>query len=382
MKDARFWVIVLAPWLVGCGAGIVKRKVGDVSYAFTPSQALQRVFVDSTAGGVQLLPSPDAQVHVSAEVWLDAGRAESEFTPQITRYLAVEDQNGTLSIRDRLPDPEAWELRIVVLVPAGLDYTLELDAGSLAINLPTVQSAKLKLGAGQASFFARAVTGRLDVELSTGQIEATVNEQGPALGLRAETGVGPIKLALPAQFAGHIDAKVSAGDIQIAPRLGVAVKRDYAAASANGVVGAGGPQVSLRASTGQITVQSCTDAGTHRRPLDSRDLTVEVPHDALRASLEFSADGLRATCRGRTRGSDLRIPIHRPVWVELSSPVLVTFEFPALGVRREVAPGRSVGVWYEAFDLGRHVIRVMQDGVSRDVGSVTVLSPEDFERDS
>lgn len=249
--------LIVAGSLLGCGAGVTRRKVGDVTHTLTPAQALQRVFVDCRVGSVRLVPGTGTQVRVDAEVWLDRARPDSDFVADFARHLRLQDSQGVLSLADAHSgaDADAYELRVTVQVPLGLDYTVELDTGSVSIELPTIKAVKVNVGAGQATVAADEVAGVLDVELGTGQADLEVRKQGPTAGLRAELSAGQITVTLPETAAGQLSASASAGDIQIAPRLGVQVKRDYASVTANGKVGAGGPEMKLKVSTGQIVLR-------------------------------------------------------------------------------------------------------------------------------
>ncbi len=107
-----------------------------------------------------------------------------------------------------------------------------------------------------------------------------------------------------------------------------------------------------------------------------------APADALEVTLSVQGFEWTATCRGRTRTNELRVPLGRPVRLQMESDTAVTFDFAAFALRRAIAPGQATRIWIEATKIGRYPVRLVGEGRTEEVGSITVLTTEEFERDS
>lgn len=86
---------------------------------------------------------------------------------------------------------------------------------------------------------------------------------------------------------------------------------------------------------------------------------------------------------GQREINELHIPVGRPVKITLiSEDVIHDFGIPAFRVKVDVLPGRYVSTWYLPTKIGKFHLFCNQycgTGHSRMIGTVTVLSPEDYE---
>lgn len=121
----------------------------------------------------------------------------------------------------------------------------------------------------------------------------------------------------------------------------------------------------------------------------SGELELSVARDPGSLDVEVRIQRLAwtAECNGRTTRNELRIPADRRIRASIHCDEPLEFTIPAFRVRRAVAPGNPSEVWFEAFAPGVHPVVLLRDEEqggsrfeSREVGTVTVVTAEEFER--
>lgn len=86
---------------------------------------------------------------------------------------------------------------------------------------------------------------------------------------------------------------------------------------------------------------------------------------------------------GKTITGELRVPVGRPVILEITSQdVFHTFAIPAFKVKRDAIPGRINFAWFEAKESGMFSIRCYElcgTGHAEMLATLLVMEPEQFE---
>lgn len=118
---------------------------------------------------------------------------------------------------------------------------------------------------------------------------------------------------------------------------------------------------------------------------DPRVVRVEVNAQRWAWNIRYPGlDGRFATDDDVVSMNDLRLPVDRPVVVELAaSDVVHSFYLPSFRVKLDAVPGRVHRTWFRPTAIGSYEIACAQHcGVQhhRMRGTVTVVAPGEFER--
>lgn len=118
---------------------------------------------------------------------------------------------------------------------------------------------------------------------------------------------------------------------------------------------------------------------------DPRAVRVEINAQRWAWNIRYPGrDGRFATDDDPVSMNDLRLPVGRPVIVELAaSDVVHSFYLPSFRVKLDAVPGRVHRTWFRPVATGSYEIACAQHcGVEhhRMRGTVTVVSDEEFER--
>ncbi len=119
-----------------------------------------------------------------------------------------------------------------------------------------------------------------------------------------------------------------------------------------------------------------------RREVDAdlvRDETQE-PAGNLEVAVRIGVSDWTATCQGRTRSNELRVPIGRPVKILFESEAAVVFEMGSAGLRTAVPRGQAKSIWFEGTKVGRWPVRIGRVGEVQEVGSIFIVTKDEFER--
>ena len=94
-------------------------------------------------------------------------------------------------------------------------------------------------------------------------------------------------------------------------------------------------------------------------------------------------DGQLGTADDFPTRNQLYIPVNRPIRVTLAADdVIHSFFLPNFRVKQDAVPGMEIPVWFEAMEVGEYPLGCAELcglGHYRMRGTVTVLSPEEFE---
>jgi hypothetical protein len=228
------------------------------TYEFGVSEA-PTLDLRNKAGNVTVTPGPDGQVRVVVTKRVRGGILGGGSEVDLERVRVEARQSGNTIIVDakRL---ESWKLT--------KQYTIEFE-----ITTPATTDVKLTLNAGNTRL--AGITGVVQGTVNAGNLETegvtladgsrfVVNAGNltlrggllPGASLDAEVNAGNARLTLPANTPVNLDARTTAGSIQVSGGQ-ITVMRHFASQSASGALGPD-PQGRLRVKVdaGNITVHA------------------------------------------------------------------------------------------------------------------------------
>jgi DUF4097 and DUF4098 domain-containing protein YvlB len=258
----------------------------------------QRLVVTARVGDVLICPSSAGPVRIEAEVLVRSKRVEVEKAGKTFEdHVRISERAGVLTIEDAhrdAPDREDWSVALKVEMPRPLAVTavtgvgnvevrtavgevkaqtgvgdVRLSAGDLAsaavtsgtgnveVKVGTISgSLEAASGVGGVTAKAAGVAGRTVAKTGTGDIDLEFAEASPREDVSATTGVGDVRVTLPAKASGRFSAQASVGQIEVEGLAGLAVTKSIPGESASGTVGEGGPQFTISTGTGDVTVRA------------------------------------------------------------------------------------------------------------------------------
>ena len=312
----RSFQVVTAALLVGASPAAADREVlREQSEQTVEARGFKTLEVINARGRVDLLPSPDAKLHLTA---LKIVRYRShERAQELARGIVVEtgvrDDRYVVEVRyqkrhsvrisfwdifkiDGLNLP-AYEVRVTCQVPRGLPVTVRESSGDIRseglagaqvlrtssgdivvesaggplealsssgeVTATAVRQARVKSVSGDV--VVRQVEGPLHASTSSGSITVTGAVDSLALssvsgdisadhaprGLDAETSSGEIRLQLAAAVACALDMRTSSGTIEVEQPMQM---KSVSRRSVSGVIRGGRTPVVLHTASGDITV--------------------------------------------------------------------------------------------------------------------------------
>lgn len=263
-------------WFNWCCAR--KVQFTQVSGQEPVADEVSKLVVSNRVGAVRVVgDSPDA-LRVEAVVKLNEDLVAVTDKGTFADHVKVVVVGDTIEVQDahtNQPDEKNWDVSMVLHVPARLavkvsngvgnisvegttsDLQLDSGVGDVAAEVETSAEVKVSSGVGDVRFVARFVSGALRASSGTGSVNVTLTAGAPAGDVVIESGVGDLRLALPADTPGSFSLNTGVGSITINGHEGLTVsqKPDGPSSSARGAIGTGGPNYTLKTGVGSIVVE-------------------------------------------------------------------------------------------------------------------------------
>jgi Putative adhesin len=185
------------------------------------------------------------------------------------KALKVTDPVGTVRIKawknpyvqidavKRAPSQDALHSITISVQPNGDTLDISGDLGGsgsrrsidFTIHAPSTTNLNVHSNTGKVDL--TGFTGDVNVDASVGKISVDMAALRKGQQVAIDSSVGAIDLTIPHDSDATIDAETSVGSVS---GDGLAISRETVGAKGHGVLGAGGAQVSITASTGSIHI--------------------------------------------------------------------------------------------------------------------------------
>ena len=272
--------LVLAPgcrkWFSLCCAN--KVQFTQASGQETAGAEVTKLVVANRVGDVRVIGDSPGEVRVEAVVKLNEDLVAVTDKGAFPDHVRVTVAGDTIKVEDAhtgQPDEKNWAVSMVLHVPARLavqvnngvgdiiiegttsGLQLEGGVGDLSAEVETAGEVKLTSGVGDVRLAARSVSGALEAESGTGNVNVALADAAPTSDVTLESGVGDIRLALPAGAPGSFKLATGVGSITTTGHEGITAtsKAGGSAANAQGTIGTGGPNYTIKTGVGAITVE-------------------------------------------------------------------------------------------------------------------------------
>lgn len=299
----------MIPFSIALLAGCLQRGGGSFTPFATVSQLrplsgdVERLVVTTRVGDVVISPSPGAEMRIEAEVRVRADRVRMDrgdvekVGKEFKDHVRVSERDGVLTIEDAHrdePDREDWSVTLRVAAPRAMAVSAATGVGNVDVQTAAgevkaatgVGDARLSAGelasvsvssgtgnvhvaagrvggdleaasgVGNVTAKAAGVAGKTRVKTGTGNVDVAFTGVQPRGDVSARSGVGDVRVRLPANAAGKFSAETGVGNLSVGGLAGVIVSRSVMGASASGTVGEGGPHYSISSGTGNVTVRA------------------------------------------------------------------------------------------------------------------------------
>lgn len=253
--------LVLLPSLAACGFVHAENKVpiGTARASYHPDEEIEQLSVEVRAGSIDIRVAQGSafEFEVDVEV-IESRRHEFQGELVFGDHVRIRQDGDTLIVEDvhaDASDDDDWELDLTLRVPGTLDVEADLGAGQIQIDLERVGEVELDCGAGDVGLRVGVAKGTIEMDLGAGRCELEVTGSAPTKNVSIDVGAGEIVVTLPQDVRGDFDLSVTAGDLTVDERYGLAVERFVTTASVDGEVGKGGPTFKLNAATGAIRLR-------------------------------------------------------------------------------------------------------------------------------
>jgi hypothetical protein len=272
---ARGLLIVCTVLAVACMVGSSgPERVDPAAFAWNaPISAPATVYIRNTNGSVEVRPSTDGNVRVSAEL-----RWRGSDSKRDVKFETVNGANGVTicalwgggtcgptnyhsshKVSGLLGNHTTESVAFTVYVPTGVRVDARTVNGAVGV-------------AATAAVVARSVNGTIKVATSVGPVDAetvngnvdvrmtTLGDEGP---VRASTVTGAASAYLPVKFNGVVDISSTIGQVS-SDFDGVSGTGE--AKHLSGILGAGGRRVDVSTITGSASLRRLNADGTAAAP--------------------------------------------------------------------------------------------------------------------
>ncbi len=240
-----------------------KVAIGSVHTTLAAAPAVTQLELQMGSGSIRVEAASGDAVEIRAEVLQSVGIDDLAIaTPEIELpfkdHVEVVRKGSSLAIsskHDTQPDHNDWQLNLVVMVPSQIAAQIDLGAGQVTLDLPQTRDLAVKVGAGKIDINATQVDGRIAAQTGVGQVAVAVTRTGPTGGIELSTGTGEVRATLPPKLRGSFELDASVGDVSVAKRYGLEVRRSGTSASARGSVDETQAHHVLRTSVGNVSLR-------------------------------------------------------------------------------------------------------------------------------
>ena len=231
--------------------------IGTVEGSIAAAGA-RRVVVRNSVGEVKVEAGGEGNVTARAKVYFRGGEEALGRQADAGKDLKVvqsgEAAGDTIRIENahlEASDHDDWKMDLTVTVPAGVDLRVEHGVGDCEVS-GALGFVEVSLGVGEVKLRTDRLRGGA-AKSGVGGVTVRVAAEGPSEDLQCETGVSDVSIALPAAFGGELSFETGVGDISLRDASGVRVERQVVSSSAKGRLGDGGPRVTAKTGTGDIS---------------------------------------------------------------------------------------------------------------------------------
>ena len=241
--------------------------------ASRPSAGVLRLDVDDPIGSIDVAPSPDDTVSVTAKISVRESLRAQFPAADAARDLEIEVVGDALRIGSGHADDgyrEDFHIDLVVRAPARLAWRAAIGVGNVEVTgggneveaTSGVGNVKLrgKVGAARATSGVGNVLVEVEtlasgtIKSGTGNVRVAI--AGGTLGraLECSSGVGNIDIAVAPSLAADVQLQTGVGNVRCD---GAALGRtsSFVGGSAEGKLGAGGPRLTASAGTGNVSLR-------------------------------------------------------------------------------------------------------------------------------
>ncbi len=203
------------------------------------------------AGSITVIEGASGEVKISADVLYDGGEKKAGRRADLTKDVKVDVNGGALTVSDAhmsASDQNAWQSKLTLTVPAGLELDLDVAAGACHTSASTPK-LKARVAAGDL-VISGAALGEIDAKTSTGELK--ISSKGTLGNVMAEVGAGSLVIEVPSAFTGDVDLATSVGNVTLKGTPELKVAREVTSASCRGKIGSGATTVRGRTGTGDV----------------------------------------------------------------------------------------------------------------------------------
>ena len=277
----RLLVILAALFTLPVNAAEKREEIVEYTLDFVPGNMLS---VHANNGEIALKTWESDQVFVHAVKKVKAGSEENAEELLKTTTIDIAETESGIEIRTQRPDNKwkplrpdnkwvpFWNISVsyTITVPQSVRLNLETTNGSISIPSTTgdvkckTSNGSIKMNGTRGSVNVQTVNGKINLtkiiggvhaKTANGSIEIAIAEQVPD-DIRAESINGGVKLFLPSDFQGHLQAKSTIGHIDTEfPIVTKGVKRSLGKSISGELNGGNGPRIHLQTVIGSIDIK-------------------------------------------------------------------------------------------------------------------------------
>lgn len=258
----------------GCSSAFSDPFVEIGSFdASRPAAGVARLDVDDPIGSIDVAPSPDDSVSVTAKISVKKSLREQFPAADATRDLRIELVGDALRIGSGHADDghrDHFQIDLVVRAPARFAWRANVDVGDVAVTgggnevdvTSHVGTVRLhgKVGAVRATADVGSVL--VDVEsLASGTIQSGTGSvrvaiAGGTLGraLECSSGVGNVDVTVAPTFAADVKLHAGVGSVRC-DGAALGKTSSFVGGAAEGRLGGGGPHLTATAGTGDVSLR-------------------------------------------------------------------------------------------------------------------------------
>jgi hypothetical protein len=241
--------------------------------ASRPAAGIQRLEVDDPIGTVDVAPSTDDTVTVTAKIAVRESLLPQFPAADAARDLAIDRVGDSLRIGSGHRDDghrDHFQIDLVIRAPARFAWKVQAGVGSVTVT-GGGNAVEAACGVGDVTLrgaigAARATTGVGDVAVGvdslasgvvhsgTGNVRVAIAGGALAQSLECSSGVGNVEVAVAKSLSADVQLKAGTGNVHCdGARL--VVTSHVVGGTAEGKLGAGGPRLTATAGTGNVSLR-------------------------------------------------------------------------------------------------------------------------------
>lgn len=255
------------------------------------------VVIENRVGDIRVTTGEAGEIRVRGEVWMEAARARTTPEGTFNDWVKLSFSGNTITVADAgidRSDCRHWNVALTIVLPAdvrqlqisdgvgticvetagagcaiksgvgdvtlrgssGGDVRLTTGTGNVRLALAeAIGAIEAQTGVGNANVELDSTAGPVTITSGTGNIALTVGGSPPVRDVRLSSGVGDIRLCVPAGASGRFDLASGVGGVRVDRVFDDKTGMSHMKGSnVSFVVGSEGPLYHVRAGTGHIRV--------------------------------------------------------------------------------------------------------------------------------